>query len=57
MVAPLTGIDTGGSPISSYHIQYDDASLGVSWFELVGETSNYIQTSYIKTGLQTSKAY
>lgn len=36
-VAALTGLDTGGSPITSYHIQYDDSSNGAIWTDVIGD--------------------
>jgi hypothetical protein len=34
LIAPLLSIQTGGSPITSYYIQFDDLSNGVDWLEL-----------------------
>ncbi len=32
----LTGTNTGGSPILSYHLQYDNATNAVTWLDVVG---------------------
>ena len=34
VVQALTGLQTGGSPILSYHIEYDAATSGTTWEEL-----------------------
>ena len=39
LIAPLTGIFTGGATITSYLIEFDDASSGVNWYELQGFTT------------------
>lgn len=31
---PLNNPDNGGSPITSYHLQYDDASSGSIWTDI-----------------------
>jgi hypothetical protein len=53
-IAPLLGEQTGGSPITSYYIQFDDLSNGVDWLELQGFTTYTTALSLIKTGLQTN---
>jgi len=50
-IAPLTGALTGGSPITSYYIQFDDLSNGVDWLELQGFTTYTLDLAYLKTGL------
>ena len=37
--AALTGADTGGSAIDSYHLQYDAGTS--TWTDLIGEDSNF----------------
>jgi hypothetical protein len=53
----LTGSLTGGSPITSYYIQFDDLSNGVDWLELQGFTTFTTDTQYLKTSLLTNKVY
>lgn len=57
VIAPLTGNDTGGSQILSYHIEFDDATAGASWTELQGLSTNSLQTSHTVTGLTMARAY
>jgi hypothetical protein len=37
----LTGHATGGVPIDSYNLQWDKGSNEVSWYDLIGEDTNY----------------
>lgn len=57
IIAPLLGTQTGGSPITSYYIQFDDLSNGVDWLELQGFTTQSTALSLIKSGLITNKVY
>ena len=44
----LTGHQTGGSPIDSYHLQWDLSSNEAQWYDLIGEEGNfYTETSHI----------
>jgi hypothetical protein len=45
----LTGIYTGGSPITSYDLQYDSGTAGVTWTDVVGLSPAYTSTSIILT--------
>mmetsp|Transcript_29136 Transcript_29136/g.28196 ORF Transcript_29136/g.28196 Transcript_29136/m.28196 type:complete len:163 (-) Transcript_29136:195-683(-) len=50
--------DTGNSAITSYQLQWDAGSLGVSWYEVVGFSSDYTSTSYvINTGITAGDPY
>lgn len=56
-VAALTGVETGGSPILSYHIEFDDGTSGAVWTELQGYSSNSLSLSVVRTGLTIGTAY
>ena len=49
----LTGNSTGGAPIDSYNIQFDNNTNGTTWTDLAGETGffdtslSYLLSSYI----------
>jgi hypothetical protein len=45
----LQGDDTRGSPITSYFVQWDKASAGSQWYDLVGLTDPYLQLEYLVT--------
>lgn len=47
--AALTGTDTGGSPIVSYALQYDDASGGSVWTDVIGSSSDSLALTYSVT--------
>ena len=50
MWTELTGHETGGSPILSYHLQWDAGTNEADWYDLIGEDGNYyLDTSYILT--------
>lgn len=34
---PLTGDNTGDSPITSYNLQWDAGTNGAQWFDILGE--------------------
>lgn len=57
LIPSLTGASTGGSPITSYYIEFDDQTNGVDWYELQGFTTQTLSLSYLKTGLVTNKNY
>ena len=46
----LTGHETGGSDIDSYHLQWDQSTNEATWYDLIGEEGNYfLDTSIIFT--------
>lgn len=48
-VALTTAEETGASPITSYVLEWDQASGGGVWANLVGEGSAYTATSHTQT--------
>lgn len=53
----MTGTLTGGSPITSYQIDWDMRTNAATWETLQGFNSNSLSLSLIKTGLLTSEDY
>jgi hypothetical protein len=52
----LVGDETGGSPVSSLHLEWDLGTNGIEWQTLIGETPLSTSTSFvINTDIQTSK--
>jgi hypothetical protein len=47
--ADLTGTDTGGVAITSYHLQYDGSSGGVTWTNLIGHDADSTALTYTVT--------
>ena len=45
----LTAPQNGDSAVTSYELQWDAGSSGVSWVDLAGVSSNYLLTSYVVT--------
>ena len=45
----VTDEETGGAPIISYNLQYDQGTDGASWMDLVGSPSNYLLNEFIVT--------
>ena len=46
----LTAVDDlRGSVITSYHLQWDEGTTGVSWYDLTGFSMFYLGTSFIVT--------
>lgn len=43
----LVGDETGGSPITSYYLQWDSGTAGVTWLDLSGLTSPNLLTQFI----------
>lgn len=41
----MTGHETGGAAIDSYHLQWDAGTNEASWFDLTGEEGNYYTAS------------
>ena len=46
-LALLLHLEVRGSPITSYNLQWDAGYFGLSWSDLTGNLSDYLQTSYI----------
>ena len=57
MTAMIAVSETGGSPIVSYSLEWDDASSQLFFTSLIGETVNNIQLLYTKTGLTPGVEY
>ena len=57
MTAMLPAIDTGGSAIISYSLEWDGATSLASFSALVGELNNNIQLLYTKEGLTRGVVY
>lgn len=47
--ALVSDVDMGGAPVTSYNLEWDEASGEASWSHLVGFTSSYTATEYIAT--------
>lgn len=47
----------GGSTITSYHLQYDDGTSGVTWTDLVGLSPSSTATTYTLTGITAGTTY
>jgi hypothetical protein len=45
----LTGDATGGAPILSYYLQWDNATNGVEWYDVVGFTDIYLLLEFYVT--------
>ena len=56
VIAPLTGVETGGDAILSYRIQWDQGTPG-TWADLQGWASNSLDLSVITTGLTITQPY
>lgn len=57
MIEALTGDYTGGSPITSYQIDYDKNTAAAEWEELKGFSSNDLTLSASKSGLVISTVF
>lgn len=57
MTALTDPLLTGGSPIVSYNLEWDNGSNGASYVSLVGESENNIQLLYTKTDLTAGMTY
>lgn len=57
--AGLEGDDLRGSHVTSYWLQWDSGSNGLSWYDLVGHDSAYLNFEYIttSTGIIPGKDY
>lgn len=47
--ALTTALETGGTPIVSYYLQWDKGLNNGDWYDLVGLTSPYTSISFIVT--------
>jgi hypothetical protein len=56
-ITEFTTLETGGSPITSYQIDYDKNTNAAEWEELQGFSSNELTLSTTKTGLIIAKTY
>jgi len=53
-----TYTETKGSPIISYHLQYDAETNGAFWIDIIGNNAFYTSTSFILTyGLSPGRIY
>ena len=53
-----TEVETGGSPITSYNLQWDQGTDGGSWTDLVGSSSNYALTEFtVSDGIVKGTTY
>lgn len=56
VIQPLTGVNTGGSAITSYNIEWDQGTS--TWAELVGYTTNSLLTEFTQSsGLSDGQDY
>jgi len=56
--SPLTGLNTGESPITSYNLQWDAASNGVTWSDLSGQDGALSTAlTFTKAGLTPGSYY
>jgi len=54
----LTGPETGGSPILSYALRYDDASGATVWTELLGVSADSLALTYtVTTSITVAETY
>jgi hypothetical protein len=50
--------DAGGAPITSYRLEWDAGTAGVTWSDVVGHTASYLGTDYtITTGVVAGVSY
>jgi len=50
-------VETGGSPIVSYSLEWDNGSNGASWVVLNGVSSNNILLRYLMSDLTAGMTY
>lgn len=53
----LTGINTGGSDIVSYSLEWDAGTSGATYSSLIGETSNNILMTHTQSSLTEGGSY
>jgi len=54
--AALSDPEDGGSAVTSYHLQYDDASGGVTWTDLIGLSPDSLALTYTVSSSVTAGA-
>lgn len=52
-----TNSETGGSTITSYNLIYDAGTANATWSEVIGYSSAYTGSYYVKTGLTMGTSY
>lgn len=53
-----TDAETGNSPVTSYILQWDAGTSGVTWSYKVGYTSDYTSDSYtVTSGVTAGESY
>ncbi|MCP3681809.1 MAG: fibronectin type III domain-containing protein, partial [bacterium] len=60
VVIAMTAVSSpndGGSSVTSYNLQYDNATNGVTWTDLVGYSPDSTNLTFTKTGLSTGSQY
>ena len=56
--AALTGVQAGGIAVTSYHLQWDKASSGATWYDVQGNNPSSLSTSTILTSeVQAGETY
>lgn len=55
--ALTTAAETGSSAITSYHLQWDQDGSGTTYYDLVGLSTTYTQTSYVISALPAGSSY
>lgn len=56
--ALTTYTETRGSPIISYHLQYDAETNGAFWIDIIGNNAFYSSTTFTLTyGLSAGRVY
>jgi hypothetical protein len=53
----VTLTETGGSPILSYRLDWDDRSDKTVWYTLVGYDSAYLGLTWVQTGALPGETY
>ena len=57
-ITELTGTDTGGAPILSYHVQYDQAGGGTGpWTDVAGDPTDSLSLEHTIGALLSGKMY
>ena len=46
-----------GAPIISYNLQWDLGNFGLQWYDLIGDITDYLETSYIVSSGISSAVY
>jgi len=54
----LSAPENGMSPVLTYNLEWDAGTDGVTWAEVVGETTNYLLTHFtVSSGLLAGERY